>query len=407
MLRPPCLRPPTSPPAPHGHDRPGSGAAGASAATPAGPPAGDAPRRPAGSGEGKRVGDAGASDGDARAGAGSAGPACGAGRPSVQASHAAAVGGSAGAPGHPADGSHRGASTERIPSPPAHAGQRVAPRHHRQRLRPPQAPMCPGTSPCPAPFGRTPGRSAEPAAGFIFARPLPVGNPRDASDVPPLVEQVQPAIARVATRPTPAIHALAGSEPPVRVPTGVLTVGIPHGRAPPPVATPGTRVSAQDGCRGTPCPGIRTRVARATVVEASWPACVPGAAASDKAARRDRHRDGHHGAPRRHVGPPPRVASVETGTHVPPPAALERPSSQSMPCLHTLVVTTYTVLQCSGSIILLTLSCVAFSTVCGARVFVRSSQSPDSHVRLHHMTLALARLYPQACGPLGDGLHQR
>jgi hypothetical protein len=61
------------------------------------------------------------------------------------------------------------------------------------------APMCKGKSNCPAQFGRKPGIIAEPAAGFIFALQLPVGNPSDASYVQPLVDKVEQAIARVGT----------------------------------------------------------------------------------------------------------------------------------------------------------------------------------------------------------------
>ncbi len=50
---------------------------------------------------------------------------------------------------------------------------------------PSSAPIGKGTSHCPAQFGRKPGSIAEPAAGFIFALPLPVGHPTDASDVDP------------------------------------------------------------------------------------------------------------------------------------------------------------------------------------------------------------------------------
>ncbi len=46
---------------------------------------------------------------------------------------------------------------------------------------PTMAPIGKGKSNCPAQFGRTPGILAEPAAGFIFALHLPVGNPSDAS----------------------------------------------------------------------------------------------------------------------------------------------------------------------------------------------------------------------------------
>jgi hypothetical protein len=96
------------------------------------------------------------------------------------------------------------------------------------------APICKGKSNCPAQFGRKPGMIAEPAAGCIFALHLPIGNPSDASYVEPLVDKVEQAIARVGTRPTPAIHSLAGdlalndaalrAALPAR---GILTGGIP------------------------------------------------------------------------------------------------------------------------------------------------------------------------------------
>jgi hypothetical protein len=96
------------------------------------------------------------------------------------------------------------------------------------------APICKGNSNCPAQFGRQPGIIAEPAAGFIFALHLPVGNPSDVKYVEPLVDKVQYAIARVATRPTPAIHSLAGdlafNDVALREALhvqGILTVGIP------------------------------------------------------------------------------------------------------------------------------------------------------------------------------------
>jgi len=47
------------------------------------------------------------------------------------------------------------------------------------------APICQGKSHCLAQFGRKPGIIAEPAAGFIVALHLPVGNPTAASDVDP------------------------------------------------------------------------------------------------------------------------------------------------------------------------------------------------------------------------------
>jgi hypothetical protein len=72
------------------------------------------------------------------------------------------------------------------------------------------APIGKGKRNCPAQLGRTPGMIAEPAAGFIFAFHLPVGNPSDARYVEPLVDNVHQAITRVATGTTPAIRSLAG-----------------------------------------------------------------------------------------------------------------------------------------------------------------------------------------------------
>jgi hypothetical protein len=97
------------------------------------------------------------------------------------------------------------------------------------------APICKGKSNCPTQFGRKPGIIAEPATGFVFAALLPVGNPRDVSYVLPLVDQVQTALSYVTTRPTPAIHSLAGdlavNDVTLRAALhtrGILTVGIPH-----------------------------------------------------------------------------------------------------------------------------------------------------------------------------------
>jgi hypothetical protein len=108
------------------------------------------------------------------------------------------------------------------------------------------APICKGKSNCPAQFGRKPGIIAEPAAGFIFALHLPVGNPSDVSYVEPLVDHVEQAIARVGTRLTPAIHSLAGdlalNDAALRETLhqrGILTVGIPKTVDPlPPSPTP-------------------------------------------------------------------------------------------------------------------------------------------------------------------------
>jgi hypothetical protein len=97
------------------------------------------------------------------------------------------------------------------------------------------APICKGKSNCPTQFGRKPGLIAEPAAGFIFAFELPVGNPSDPSYVVPLVDKVQHALRQVASRPTLAIHSLAGdlalNDAKLRETLhtrGILTVGIPH-----------------------------------------------------------------------------------------------------------------------------------------------------------------------------------
>jgi hypothetical protein len=108
------------------------------------------------------------------------------------------------------------------------------------------APICKGKSNCPTQFGRKPGIIAEPAAGFIFALHLPVGNPSDLSYVEPLVDKVEQAIARVRMRPTPAIHSLAGdlalNDAALREALharGILTVGIPTTVDPfPPSPTP-------------------------------------------------------------------------------------------------------------------------------------------------------------------------
>ena len=104
---------------------------------------------------------------------------------------------------------------------------------------PPSAPICKGQSHCPTQFGRKPGIIAEPASGVIFALQLPLGNPREASSVVPLVDKVQYALGRVASRPTLAIHSLAGDlalpDPQLRETLhsrGILTVGIPHTVAP-------------------------------------------------------------------------------------------------------------------------------------------------------------------------------
>jgi hypothetical protein len=108
------------------------------------------------------------------------------------------------------------------------------------------APICKGKSNCATQFGRNPGIIAEPTAGFILALHLSVGNPSDTSYVEPLVEKVEQAIARVGTRPIPAIHSLAGdlalNDAALREvlhERGILTVGMPKTIDPiPPSPTP-------------------------------------------------------------------------------------------------------------------------------------------------------------------------
>jgi hypothetical protein len=116
---------------------------------------------------------------------------------------------------------------------------------------PTMAPICQGKSHCPAQFGRKPGSIADPAAGFILAWHLPVGHPSEASSVEPLIDKVAQAMARVGTRPTPAIHALAGdlalNDATLRATLherGMLTVGIPRTVDPLPPAP-----TAEDICR--------------------------------------------------------------------------------------------------------------------------------------------------------------
>jgi hypothetical protein len=103
------------------------------------------------------------------------------------------------------------------------APQRIAPRSRRRTpghavahgkrvnaYAPPMAPIGPGQSHGPAPFGRTSGMRAEPAAGLSVGLHRPVGQPRAPSSVPPWVDTGQQAMARVATAPRPALHARAG-----------------------------------------------------------------------------------------------------------------------------------------------------------------------------------------------------
>jgi hypothetical protein len=109
--------------------------------------------------------------------------------------------------------------------------------HHGKIVKaydPTMAPIMQGKSNCPAQCGRKPGLLSEPTAGFIFATAVPVGNPSDASDVLPLIDKVQHAIARVSGPKTPAIHSVAGdlgvNDAALRQALhdrGILSVGIP------------------------------------------------------------------------------------------------------------------------------------------------------------------------------------
>jgi hypothetical protein len=126
------------------------------------------------------------------------------------------------------------------------------------------APICKGKSNCPAQFGRKPGIIAEPAAGFIFALHVPVGNPSDASYVQPLIDKVQQAIARISTDPSPAIHSLAGdlalNDASLREALhqqGILTVGIPktvEPLAPSPSPEEVLRILSETGLQNTRTP---------------------------------------------------------------------------------------------------------------------------------------------------------
>ncbi len=204
------------------------------------------------------------------------------------------------------------------------------------------APICKGKSNCPAQFGRKPGIIAEPTAGFIFALYLPVGNPSDASYVEPLVDKVEAAIGRVRTRPTLAIHSLAGdlalNDATLREvlhERGILTVGIPKTIEPlPPSPTPEDVLRSLEEAD---LHGIRTptqvHLAYACATAARWskaslPVCstVEQATSPTKAiAAPLSKRDGGHGAQRGHLGPYPRVSPLEAGTRIPPTAALEMP----------------------------------------------------------------------------------
>jgi len=122
----------------------------------------------------------------------------------------------------------------RTPSPQLTHGKKLrhGPRVPADELT--RAPLLKGTSPCPAPGGRTPGSASEPATGLLWATRGPAGKPNDASAGLPWLDQVHSAIARVQRTPTPRLHAGAGdlgvqdaARRQALHERGRLTVGIP------------------------------------------------------------------------------------------------------------------------------------------------------------------------------------
>jgi hypothetical protein len=96
------------------------------------------------------------------------------------------------------------------------------------------APILKGKSNCPAQFGHKAGIMSEPASGFIFANRVPAGNPRDPSDVLPLLDTVQHAMHLVPSPNHLRVHSLGGglgiNDAELRQALharGILTVGIP------------------------------------------------------------------------------------------------------------------------------------------------------------------------------------
>jgi hypothetical protein len=95
------------------------------------------------------------------------------------------------------------------------------------------APILKGKSNGPAQCGRKPGIASDPAPGFLFANPVPQGNPSDPSSVLPMIEKVHRAIDRVQTGPKRQMHSVAGdlglNDAVLRQALherGILTVGI-------------------------------------------------------------------------------------------------------------------------------------------------------------------------------------
>jgi hypothetical protein len=96
------------------------------------------------------------------------------------------------------------------------------------------APILKGKSHCPAQCGRKAGILSEPASGFVFANRVPPGNPSDPSDVLPMLDKVQRALALVTTPHRVRVHSLGGdrgiNDAALRHALherGILTVGIP------------------------------------------------------------------------------------------------------------------------------------------------------------------------------------
>jgi hypothetical protein len=101
------------------------------------------------------------------------------------------------------------------------------------------APIRQGTRHCPAQCGRKPGMVSEPATGVICAHHVPSGHPSALSSVLPVLDKVQPAIARRRSPPRLQVHAVAGDlgvhDTALRQALqarGLLTLGIPKTVAP-------------------------------------------------------------------------------------------------------------------------------------------------------------------------------
>lgn len=101
------------------------------------------------------------------------------------------------------------------------------------------APMPKGKSNCPVQCGRKTGIVSELATGFLFATRVPTGHPSDASDVLPLLDNVQQAIDRCTAPKRLQVHAVGGdrglNDPVLRQALHgrhILTVGIPRTVAP-------------------------------------------------------------------------------------------------------------------------------------------------------------------------------